>query len=208
MISKKAEKFVKEYVRRTPKEDLCIARVTNSLHVKPGPYSLLPILCTFDETATGAIVFLTSFLLRPRDDHHVGVVDWLLPFNERTEGTIAKLLVALGWDGRVWPDDEGWPGQGQEAQGLRTLLASPGLRATLTFPPAANGSNATLRQEILKQSSEFYMPPDVGNDDVVVTPEHLEKLRSLAADPSIFKKTHTQLKPSRLGAAVGLKTRV
>ena len=206
MISKKAEKFVKEYVKRTPKEDLALARVTNSLHVRVGPYSLLPILCTMDLTQAGVVVFMTCFLLRPSDDKHMGVVDWLIPFNERTEQTVARLLVGLGWDSRVWPDDEGWPGQGDEAQGLRTLLASPGLRATLTFPPAANGQNATLRQEVLKVSSEFFMPPGISNADVEVTPEHLEKLRTLAADTSIFKKTpNTPMKPSRLAKAVGLK---
>jgi hypothetical protein len=205
MISKKFEKMVKEYVKRTPKEDLSFGKIANGGTVTPGPYNFLPVLCTMAGPVTERVVLITCFLLRIVDDKHVGVLDWILPWNPRTEAGIARLLVGFGWDGRVWPDEEGWPGTDIEGNGLRTILSASGLRATLTFPPSADGSNRTLRQEVLKMSSAFPLCPDVHND-IVVPPEHLEKLRKLMEDPSIFQRSASSpMKPSRLGRAVGLK---
>ena len=203
--------MVKEYVKRTPKADLTYGRVSNGGVVTPGPYNFLPVMCTMDSSETAIVqkvVLITCFLLRIADDKHVGVLDWIIPWNPRTEATAAKLLVGFGWDGRVWPDDEGWPGNEQEGTGLRTLLSASGFRATLTFPPASDGSNRTLRQEVLRSSQAFPLCPEVHND-IVVTPEHIEKLRTLMEDTSIFRKSnHSPMKPSRLGKAVGLKAPV
>jgi len=204
MISKRAEKAAKAYIKRTPKEDLAIAQVSNGKNVHPGPYNLLPIMCTMDQSSNGVVVFLTCFLLRVQDDAHVGIMDWLLPFNERTEATVAKLIVALGWDNRIWPDEPGWPGVGTEATGLHALLSGAGLRATLTFPPDATGANVTFRHEILKVSTEFALCPEI-ETDVVPTEAQFAKLHELAKDPSLFKRKHILLKQSALARAVELK---
>jgi hypothetical protein len=184
MLTKRAEKAAKEYSRKTPREDLCLAKVTSGDEVRPGPYFLLPVLCSLHKGRNTSYVLLTSFLLRISDDAHVGVMNWALPFNERTEQTVATLLVSLGWDGRVWPQEPGWPGDSKEADGLKTLLAGQDLLATLTFPPDAEAGNATIRQEVLRTSANFPMNPDLNGEGKEPTPEHLAKLRKLAEDPA------------------------
>jgi hypothetical protein len=184
MISKKAEKLSKDYRRRTLPEDLALAKVTSG-EIRPGPYNILPVLCTMHRAKTSVYVLLSSFLLRIPDDKHMGVMNWLLPYNERTALTVCKLLVSLGWDGRVWPDDAGWP-TGTEADGLRQVLKGQNLTATLTFPPDPKNGNFCLRQEVLRSNADFALCPDVDDGAREPTPEHLEKLRQLAIDPSIF----------------------
>lgn len=183
MLTKKAERAAKEYARTTPAGDLCVAKVTSGDSVRPGPYLLLPILGSAHKTQAGRFVLLNTFLLRLSDERHVGVLNWLLPFNERTEAAIVKLLASLGWDGRVWPNDSGWPGTDtQEGVGLRTVLDGQGLLATLTFPPDAKNGNATLRQDILRTSANFPLSPHV--DAKEPAPELTPKLRALALDPA------------------------
>ncbi len=185
MLSKRAEKAAKEYSKRTPREDLCLAKVTSGDQVRPGPYNLLPILGSVHKGRNQAFVLITTFLLRIADDAHVGVMNWVLPFNERTERTVAKLLVSLGWDGRVWPEEPGWPGTDtKESHGLRSLLAGQNLLATLTFPPDGENGNAIVRQEVLRTSANFPLCPDVPEDEgKEPTPEQIAKLRKLAEDP-------------------------
>jgi hypothetical protein len=184
MLTKKAERASKEYVRNTRREDLCLARVTSGDQVRPGPYNLLPVLGAMHKGKVCSFVLITSFLLRISDEAHVGVMNWALPFTERTEDQIATLLASFGWDGRVWPEEPGWPGDdSKEATGLRALLKGQKLLATLTFPPDPDNGNAVLRQEILRTSADFPLSPVVEDGAKKATPEMLEKLRKLAADP-------------------------
>jgi len=186
MLTKKAEKAAKEYSRKTRREDLCLARVTSGDQVRPGPYNLLPVLGSMHKGKhDNSFVLITSFLLRISDEAHIGVMNWALPFNERTEKTIATLLASFGWDGRVWPEETGWPGdETKEAAGLRALLKGQKLAATLTFPPDPDNGNAVLRQEILRTSADFPLSPEVTNGSKEATPEMIEKLRKLAEDPT------------------------
>lgn len=184
MLTKKAEKAAKAYARETPPPDLCVARVTSGNEVRPGPYNLLPVICSMHKGKDRIFVLLTAFLLRIADESHVGVMNWLLPFTPRMETTVAKLLVSLGWDGRVWPEDSGWPGEGKEANGLRALLRGQKLIGTLTFPPDPNNGNAILRQEILRTSANFPLSPEVEGGGCEPTPELIDKLRKLATDPA------------------------
>lgn len=184
MLTKKAEKAAKEYARKTKREDLCVAKVTSGDQVRPGPYNLLPIVCSVHKAKNGSFVLLTSFLLRISDEAHVGVMNWMLPFNERTETTVANLLASLGWDGRVWPEESGWPGDDtKEATGLRTLLKGQNLHSTLTFPPDPKNGNAILRQEVLRASADFPLSPDIEDGARVATLEMIERLRKMAEDP-------------------------
>ena len=185
MLTKKAEKAAKEYTRKTPREDLCTAKVVSGDQVRPGPYNILPIMGSLHKGKHTSFLHISCFLLRIPDDAHVGVMNWVCPVNGRTDHAIAKLLVSLGWDGRVWPDEPGWP-TGKEADGLRALLMGSGLLATLTFPPHPEEGNAMLRQEILRTSTDFPLSPDCGAGAIEPTREHLEKLRKLAADPAVF----------------------
>lgn len=185
MLTKKAERAAKEYVKRTPREDLATAKVVGGDAVKPGPYNILPIMCSLHRGKQTSFVHIACFLLRVTDDEHVGVMNWVLPFNPRTETQVANLLASLGWDGRVWPDEPGWP-EGKEAAGLKALLAGSNIQATLTFPPDAENGNAMLRQWVLRTSADFPLPPEVEGGGKEATPEQMEKLRKLAIDPTCF----------------------
>jgi hypothetical protein len=185
MLTKRAEKAAKDYARKTPREDLCLAKVTSGDAVKPGPHNVLPVLCSMHKTQAGGIyLLLTSFLLRIADESNVGTLHWMLPWNERTETVVSTLLASFGWDGRVWPEESGWPGEGtQEAKGLKELLRGANLHATLTFPPDANDGNAVLRQDVLRTSADFPLSPEVEGGAKPASPEMIEKLRKLAEDP-------------------------
>lgn len=186
MLTKKAEKAAKDYARRTPRENLCVAKVTSGDQVKPGPYDLMPVICGVHKGQTTNFVVMTAFLLRIADGTQVGVLNWVLPFNPSTEATIAKLLVSLGWDGRVWPEEPGWP-TGKEAEGLQSLVKGQNLHGTMTFPPNAENGNATLRQDILRTSANFPLSPELADGvGVEPSPEIIEKLRKVAADPETY----------------------
>lgn len=188
MLTKKAEKAAKDYARRTPPENRCVAKVTSGDQVRPGPYNLLPVICGIHKGKTTNFVLLTAFLLRISDDAHVGNLNWVLPLNTNTEVALTKLLVSLGWDGRVWPEEPGWPGEGsKEAEGLQALVKGQNLHGTMTFPPDPENGNATLRQDILRTSADFPLSPELEEGvGVEPSPEMVEKLRKLAADPQAF----------------------
>lgn len=186
MLSKKAEKAAKEYARKTPPEDRALARVVSGDEVRPGPYNVLPVLGSMHKGKATTFIHLSTFLLRISDDAHVGVMNWVMPFNPRTEMTVVRLLASLGWDGRVWPAEEGWPGDSKEATGLRTLLANQNLTSTLTFPPDGDNGNRVVRQEILRTSADFPLSPEFEGPGVPPTAGMLDKLRKLAEDPTVF----------------------
>jgi hypothetical protein len=191
MLTKRAERAAKEYSRRTAREDLCVARVSSGNEVRPGPYNLLPVVCSMHKGGSTSFLLLVAFLLRISDESHVGVLHWMMPFNPRTEGAVTRLLCCFGWDGRVWPEDTGWPGEkSQEAVGLRSLLKGQNILGTLTFPPDPDlGVNVVLRQEVLRTSANFPLSPDIpeGTETPEATPEMFVKLRKYAEDPeSVF----------------------
>jgi hypothetical protein len=186
MLSKKPEKAAKEYARKTPPEDRALARVVSGDQVRPGPYNVLPILGSLHKGKNTAFVHLSTFLLRIADDEHVGVMNWVLPFNIRTEKSIVRLLASLGWDGRVWPADEGWPGDTKEARGLRELLRGQNLLSTLTFPPDGENGNRVMRLDVLRTSGEFPLSPEFGEGGIPPQSGMLDKLRELANDPCVF----------------------
>ncbi len=57
----------------------------------------------------------------------------------------ASLLTMLGWDGRVWPQDEGYPsGTGMEP-GIRDAMGAINAKAAMVFPPAPGGDSEAFR---------------------------------------------------------------
>lgn len=189
MITKKAEAAIKQYVKTTDPRDVCHAQVVGyERKAQLGPFRLMPVI-GYPRTEHGvSIIALSCIMLRVYDDRHMGTLGWNLPFNERTERTICGLLTSLGWDGRVWPFDAGWPDDTPEATGLHVLLIDSQVNATLVFPPEERGSRV-LRVEVQKLSGDFALAPVVPAEDYIEpTEENLAKLRQIVADADMFLK--------------------
>ena len=170
MLTKKALNASKAYVQNTDPRDVAVASVIgNNGNMQSGPFRLLPVLGWLrrDPQARTLGVSLSCLLLRIYDDKQVGTLGWHVPINERTEMTACGLLTSLGWDGRIWPLDSGWPdGAKQEEAGLSQLLLESSLFATFVFPPEPKGSRV-LRIEVTRTSGDFPLSPEVPAADYV-----------------------------------------
>ena len=189
MITKKDEAATKAYLKTTEPRDVAYGHVIGSNpDIHPGPYRLLPVLGWLRREKGSVYLALSCLMLRVFDDKHMGTMGWNLPLNERTEKAVCGVLTSLGWDGRIWPTDPGWPDGLKDATGLKVLLVESKLFASFVFPPVDQGSRV-LRITVLKSNTDFPLSPEVPADDFVVPTEaQLEKLRALAADTSVFVK--------------------
>jgi hypothetical protein len=183
MITKKIEKAIKDYQRNTPESDRAYGTVIGKAVMQASIYRLLPLL--------GYIIqgklFIQGILLKSYVDEHSGSMDWAIPLNERTMGDALTVLASLGWDGRVWPRDKGWPdGDPKEAKGLRVLMERIGLTASLVFPPHNEKGSRVLRIHVLKTGgTPFPLPPYVDDaDKVAPTQAMIDRLASELASPT------------------------
>lgn len=117
--------------------------------------------------------------LRPR-----GTLQIENPIFEDTELPTVALLEQLGWDGRVWPIDDGWPqGEADEEQVL-ALMEQAGLRATMTFPPGEQG-HAMIPLNVQRAQGPFLMPP--WEEPTQEPSQYLvDKLRLICGDPKLY----------------------
>lgn len=140
------------------------------------------------------LVMLSTLLVQPTPDDPVlrGTLNIELPVLPETEAATLAALERFGWDGRVWPTDDGWP-QGSEAdmEQLVMLMDSAGLRATLTFPPSAQGAKAQT-VSVQRARGPFLMPPlpepeaaDIAAADYTA---RLERFRAVYNDPKAFHR--------------------
>lgn len=159
-----------------------------------GDFLALPL---FGWVATRAgdrvpLVMLTLLLMRSLDEPTpCGTLEVTLPFLETTQLATFAVLERFGWDGRVWPRDEGWPnGDSVEEANLRSLMHEAKLRATLTFPPSDKGA-ALQSVTVSRARGPFLMPP-LPEPEGVVDPDKLARLQALCADPStMLLSTHS-----------------
>lgn len=133
------------------------------------------------------LVMLVTLLIRSLEDPRPrGSLQIELPVETETELATLAALERFGWDGRVWPVDDGWPtGSEADEEQVTTLMAqSKILRATMTFPPGANGICA---QPVSVQRSQgpFLMPP-LPEYTGEVNQAKLTRLRQLCENPRIF----------------------
>jgi hypothetical protein len=130
------------------------------------------------------LVMLTLLLIRSLEDPMPrGTLEVTLPVLGKTEMATLAALERFGWDGRVWPTDEGWPsGDSVEEDNIRELMRQAKLRATLTFPPNASGASAQT-VTVSRAQGPFLMPP-LPAPDGEPDPVKLAKLMTLCADPS------------------------
>lgn len=188
MLSKKADAAIRSYVKNSDKRDIAYAKVIGSApEAHPGPCRILPVIGWIRVEHGHPFLTLSCIMLKVLDDRHLGTLSWNIPLNPRTERTAATLLASLGWDGRVWPQDRGWPDGLAEETGLHTLLNDAQIGATMTFPPKAQGS-LVLRVEVAKMSNDFPLNPEVPAEDRrEPTDELVDRLHQLTAEPETFE---------------------
>ena len=187
MLTKKQERRLKDYVRATPKEQLAYAHVTSTEKVRSGLYRFMPLIgCTRPKEGQ-VYLHLSGVLLRPFESKHEGTMSWYAPLSDESLVPLAELLVALGWDGRVWPNDAGWPdGDDREAAGLEQLLKEGHLDASMVFPPDPKKGSKVINV-LVGGSDPFPMPLDLEQGDRALVPSSiLDRLQALMADPGVF----------------------
>jgi len=153
-----------------------------------GDFLALPLfgwVATRDKTET-PLVMLVALLMRAADDPKPrGTLQIELPIFEETELPTLACLERFGWDGRVWPVDEGWPtGFKDDEEQILALMESAQLRATLTFPSGDKGV-AVQAVSVQRAKGPFLMPP-LPEPEGEPDPVKLLKLRQLCENPRIF----------------------
>ena len=185
---KKDEKAVREYLRTTPAQDVAYGSIAKD-QTKPARYRFLPLLGSIVVRSDRTFLALQGLLLRLHEDQQAGGMSWSIPLNERTMTQAANLLTSLGWEGRTWPNDAGWPDSDEkEAVGFNRLLTECSLEASFVFPPdPVQGSRAVFVDVASCENGIFPLAPD--NEGVESNPDHLARLTELAQTPELFRVT-------------------
>jgi hypothetical protein len=139
------------------------------------------------EKANTPLVMLVVMLFRSVEDPvPKGTLQIELPVMEDTELAVLATLEQFGWDGRIWPEDEGWPppDSDDEANIMALLEQSGNLRNTLTFPPGEEGA-AAMEVNVERARGPFLMPP-LPKPEGEADEYKLKRLRELCANPVIF----------------------
>lgn len=128
-----------------------------------GEYQSMPLFgwVSVRQQTEDPLVMLTVLLIRSVEDPmpRASLQIELPVFDDTIHATLA-CLERYGWDGRVWPIDDGWPEgstSGEEEQVLG-LMEQAGLRATMTFPPGELGV-ALQPVKVERAQGPFLMPP-------------------------------------------------
>ena len=133
------------------------------------------------------LVMLVVLLMRSTEDPIPrGTLRIEHPVFPETELAILAELERFGWDGRVWPVDEGWPTGAEVDEGnILTLMEQAAVRATLTFPPNGNQGVPVQPVTVTRSRGPFLMPalraPE-GEPD----PVKLIRFRQLCENPRVF----------------------
>jgi hypothetical protein len=145
------------------------------------------------QTETSLVMLVTLLMRSLEDPSPRGTLQVELPIWDETELATLAALERFGWDGRVWPIDDGWPsGSKEDEDQLTSLMESATLRATFTFHSPTGIAAQSV--SIQRAKGPFLMPPlpePEGEPDQA----KLLKLRQLCANPSIFTNP---LKPAIL----------
>jgi len=156
-------------------------------HPVKGKFLALPLFGCIGlrEKVDTPLVLLTCLLMSsPDEPKPAGTLRIELPVIEETEMATVAALERFGWDGRVWPEDEGWPSGTDDEISIRALLNQANLAATMTFPSEDQGTK-TQTVSIERAKGPFLMPP---LPDPEPTPDlHLvERLRGVIRNPAMF----------------------
>lgn len=153
-----------------------------------GEFLALPLfgwVATRDKVGTPLVMIVALLIRSIEDPKPRGTLQIELPILEETELATIAALERFGWDGRVWPVDEGWPtGSDMDEVQITTLMEQAHLRATLTFPPGPNGV-AAQTVNVQRAKGPFLMPP-LPTPEGDVDPVKRERLKQLCENPRIF----------------------
>lgn len=188
-------------LQRNIKRDLDITDVpTDHLKLPVGQVTSAPVKGEFlalplfgwvglrRQTDTPLVMVVALLMREGGDPSPRGTIQLELPVFEDTELATLGVLERFGWDGRVWPTEEGWPsGITEEEIQLRALMDQAGLQATLTFPPNEMGYMAQPLN-VTRAKGPFLMPP-LPELETEPDPIKLERLRALCQDPKVLFKT-------------------
>ena len=190
MLTKAQEKTLKEYVRQTPAERVARGMVLSEVS-RPGLHRLLPLMGYVGVRAGKPYLLIQGLLLRIVEDKQVGMLSWTIPILPETKVAAVNVLASMGWDGRLWPNDAGWPDEEpQEAKGLQKLLHECRLAASMVFPPVPGAGSRTIRVLVAKgNGTPFPLPPELQADDLIqATPELMGRFEALVADSGLFQE--------------------
>lgn len=136
------------------------------------------------KTKTPLVMLMTLLMRSAEDVQPRGTLQVELPIWPETELATLAALERFGWDGRVWPKDEGWPGGTPDEEMLTALLGQSNLKATLTFPSGEQGASA---QDVVvsRARGPFLMPP-LPEPEGEPDQKKLEYLRMLCENPELF----------------------
>jgi len=150
-----------------------------------GEFQALPVLGWISLRKGTEIKILNLALLLLREGKVSGMLHMDVPIYPETQSNTMAMLQNFGWDGRVWPLDEGWPTGTPDEEGHRHLLVQTKLVATIVFPPSETGGHATLNVEVSRAKGPFFMPPlpaaEIDPDPVLVA-----KFETLCQDYAVF----------------------
>lgn len=133
------------------------------------------------------LLMLAVFLLR--DAKLSGMLHIEFPIYPETERNTVWMLQNFGWDGRVWPQDAGWPtGSPDDEANYQHMLGQVELAGSLVFPPSPGGGNAGMNVSVERAKGNFFMPPlpeaESDPDEKLVA-----RLRELCENFKVFHKT-------------------
>lgn len=133
------------------------------------------------------IRLLMLALLLLKESKIVGLLHVEIPIYPETERNALWMLQNFGWDGRVWPQDAGWPTGTPDEPGIRHMLSEQaGLAGSLVFPPSETGAgNVAMNVEISRAKGNFFMPP-LPEAEVDPDPKLVSRFQELCADFKVF----------------------
>jgi len=164
-----------------------------------GEHTALPLFAwvSVRERTQTPLLMLLTLLLDETVAELKGSLQIEVPLMPETEPAALCLLDRLGWNGKVWPHEAGWPtGSGENEAQIKELMGQTGLKAAMVFPPIDNGNTATMPVNVQRARGPFLMPPLVVEEAYLLRynkepkdPEDEEKIlyfRQLCANPSVF----------------------
>ncbi len=140
---------------------LPVGQVLVSPDTVKGEYIAIPLLGWFARRLKTRIpLVMIRFMLFDADTMPSGIFQVEFPVYPETEHDTLRYLEDLGWDGRIWPENPGWPdGDEVESANLRATLETAGLSETLVFPPKAEGAATTAVKVVVeRETGPFVMP--------------------------------------------------